>query len=388
MANDMTYTQAAAVLTEIIGQATGKFPIAPVNSAQFTNVAQTALKIGYDPLMQAISLIMNRTIFVIRPYMRKFRGLEVSNQRFGGFTRKLQLSDTDFTNDKTYELKDGESVDMYKISMPKPLQTNFYGQVVFKRQLTTFIHQLDLCFRNAEELAQFWTMQQQNSSDLIESAHEGLARAVICNIIAGKTICDPKSCIHLVSEYNKVIGQNYTTQEIMSPDIYSSFVKWAYARIAAISSMLTERTLLYQVNIDGTNTPHHTPYARQRVYLFAPDQYSINARVMADTFHDTFLRLAYNESVNFWQSAETTDEIDVTPVYLQTTGALNVGAETKVQKVFGVIMDEESAGYTVVNQWSSTTPLNSDGGYWNTFFHFTDRYLNDFTEKCVVLLMD
>ena len=41
-----------------------------------------------------------------------------------------------------------------------------------------------------------------------------------------------------------------------------------------------------------------------------------------------------------------------------------------------------------VNQWNAPTPFNVAGGYTNFYFHKSDRYLNDFTEKGVVLLLD
>ena len=59
-----------------------------------------------------------------------------------------------------------------------------------------------------------------------------------------------------------------------------------------------------------------------------------------------------------------------------------------MSKVFGVIFDEDAAGYTVVNQWSASAPFNARGGYTNIFWHSTDRYWNDFTENAVVLLLD
>ena len=56
--------------------------------------------------------------------------------------------------------------------------------------------------------------------------------------------------------------------------------------------------------------------------------------------------------------------------------------------IFGVMFDDEAAGYVRVNRWSAPAPFNARGGYQNTFWHFTDRYFNDFTENAVVLLMD
>ena len=41
-----------------------------------------------------------------------------------------------------------------------------------------------------------------------------------------------------------------------------------------------------------------------------------------------------------------------------------------------------------MNRSVDVTPYNAAGKYWNTFFHFTERYWNDFTENGIVLLLD
>ena len=74
---------------------------------------------------------------------------------------------------------------------------------------------------------------------------------------------------------------------------------------------------------------------------------------------------------------------------LATDGTLTTPeSNVVVENLLGVIFDEEALGMTVVNQWSATTPLNAAGGYWNMFYHFTERYYNDFTEKGIVLMLD
>ena len=121
------------MLNSIVSQATGKATIAPTNTSEFITVAQTALKTGYDPVMQSISQMMSRSIFSTRPYYRKFGGIQVNNQKWGNITRKLNISDKDWENDVRFELVEGESVDMYKVNKPNILQTNFYGANVYER---------------------------------------------------------------------------------------------------------------------------------------------------------------------------------------------------------------------------------------------------------------
>lgn len=389
--NDLTFNQLSMVLNSIVQQATGQQVQQATNTAEFVSVAQTALKTGYDPVLQAISQVLSRTIFSIRPYTRKFGGLMVSNQQFGNIVRKLNIADKDWEEDSRFELTDQNSVDMYKVNKPSILQTNFYGANVFEKSLTIFKDQLDCAFSNPDEFGRFVSMTMTNASDMIEQAHENLARATLANFIGGKISGDTASVIHLLTEYNTITGlqPSLTAETVYQPANFKPFMQWVYSRVASLSSLMTERTQKFHINVTGKEISRHTPVNKQKVYLYAPARYQTETMVLADVYHDNFLRMADNETVNFWQSIDKPDEINVQPVYLQADGTLKSDDTPLNQKgIFGVMFDEEAAGYTVVNQWSAPTPFNSKGGYSNIFWHFTDRYWNDFTENGIVLLLD
>lgn len=389
--NDLTFNQLSMVLNSIVQQATGQQAQQVTNTAEFVSVAQTALKTGYDPVLQAISQVLSRTIFSIRPYTRKFGGLMVSNQQFGNIVRKLNIADKDWEEDSRFELTDQSSVDMYKVNKPSILQTNFYGANVFEKSLTIFKDQLDCAFSSPEEFGRFLSMTMTNASDMIEQAHENLARATLANFIGGKISGDTASVIHLLTEYNTITGLKtpLTDETVYQPANFKPFMQWVYSRVASLSSLMTERTQKFHINVTGKEISRHTPVNKQKVYLYAPARYQTETMVLADVYHDNFLRMADNETVNFWQSIDKPDEINVQPVYLQADGTLKTDESPVNQKgIFGVMFDEEAAGYTVVNQWSAPTPFNSKGGYSNIFWHFTDRYWNDFTENGIVLLLN
>lgn len=389
--NDLTITDVGTILTSIAKQATGASALSVNNTKDFITVAQTTLKVGYDPLIASISQVLSKTIFSIRPYYRKFAGINVSNQRFGNITRKLNISDKDWETDERLPLTDGASVDMYKVIKPSILQTNFYGANKYQRHITIFKDQLDTAFSSPDEFGRFITMVMQNATDVIEQGHETLARSVIANFIGGILADEDNGTrtIHLLTEYNDLTGQTLTAETVYQADNFGNFMKFVVARIKSLSAMFTERTQLYQTQVTGKPITRHTPYRNQKLYLFSPTQYLTETAVLSDLYNDQYMKLMDFERVNFWQNPNSPDALNVMPIYLQSDGTLtSPSAAVNEPHVFGVLFDDEALGYTVVNQWSATTPFNAAGGYSNVYYHFTDRYWNDFTEKGVVLLLD
>ena len=385
--NTMSFEQDSTVLNSIRKQVTGEEAIAITNTSDFVSVATKTLQQGYDPVLNAITQMVSRTIFSIRPYNRKFAGIKMDSEQWGSITRKLSIADKDFENDVRFELEDGVAVDMYTVNKPNILQTNFYGQNVFEKSYTVFRDQLDNAFSSPAEFGRFMTMVTQNVSDMIEQCHESIARMTIGNFVGGK-VASNNSVIHVLTEYNEATGEELTARTVYAPENFGNFIKWLYARVATLTAMMTERTQEYQINVTGKEINRHTPYDMQRVYLYSPLLNEMNARVLADTFNDDFLKFAEVERVNYWQAVGSPMNLSVKPVYTNASGAVVNGENTTINNLIGVIFDRDALGFTTIHNWSATTPFNAKGGYWNVFHHFTERWFNDFTEKGIILTLD
>lgn len=392
--NDMTIEQSSAVLNALVLQATGRHPkLDTTNPKNFVTVAQTLLKTGYDPVLTAISQVLSRTIFSVRPYTAKFRGLEVSAQRWGNHVRKVNYLDQSFEDDDRLSLTDGSSVDPWIINKPSVIQTNFYGEHVFQRHTTIFKDQLDVAMSSASEFGSFVSGQLSNINDQIEQANEEFDRATIANFIVGKVAKHPPSVIHLVTEYNAYIGGEYTSETIREPEVYREFVKWVYARIKNLIDLLAERSVKWHICPIKNNAMaalmRHSPANRLKMYTYSPVMNEITARVLSEIYHDDKLSMIDHEEVTYWQNIDKPGSIKADAnVFDYVTGGIVATGETTVDNIFGVIFDEEAIGVTNVNQWAQSTPMNARGGYSNTFWHWTRRHWNDFTENGIVLLLD
>ena len=388
MANYPDITDIYIVLNAVMAQATGA-PLANIETADFTSLAQTTLKAGYDRVMESISQVLSKTIFSSRRYDRHFKGLEADAIKYGNHVRKLQVIDNEFETDQWLPLMDGQSVDQYTIKKPKVVQTNFYDQYTYQDHITRFRRQLDVAFTNEGELAQFLAMIMENIINRLEQADESLARGTLLNFIGAKLSQDSGNVMHLVTEYKAYAGISDAGWNVYAPDNYINFVKWMTGRIKTICGYLTERTKLYHMNLTNKPITRHTPYDRQKIYLLSSIENNISSSVMSDIYNDELLKMADHELVNYWQTPTAPGSIYVTPKYIDADGVEQTSESAVTSNdVIGVIFDDEAVGYTIIEDWMGTTPMNVAGEYFNTYFKRNYRYWNDLTENGIVLAMN
>lgn len=402
MANDLSFNQLSTVLKTIFLEATGESPnLGPIDTSSFVSVAQTALKTGYDPLATAISQVLSKTIFSVRPYTRKFKGLNVSNQRYGNHVRKLTAIDKPFEEDDRFKLTDGESIDQYVVNKPKVLQTNFYGANVYQKSMTIYKDQLDCAFSSPDEFASFITMIMQNASDMIEQAHEETARAALHNLANGiysmeeeaSSSIEPakanggKRSLNLLKLYNQESGKTLKVADVYKAENFEGFIKFVFTTINNIADLMTDRNTLFCSQLTGYDIVRHTPKNRMKFYLYSNLVNKINSEVYSSVFNPDFLKLVDFETVNYWQSPIYPTSVSGKVNILTKSGTVNILSGARLDNLLGVLFDEEAAGYTTINEWAQPTPFNAKGGYYNQFWHFTDRYWNDFTENAVVFYM-
>lgn len=407
--NSLSYQNIGTIMTAIVSQAGGRAALANIDTKDFVSVAQVGLSLPMDAVMNAISGVLGATIYAVRPKSAKLRGMEKSLPRWGAYMRKLSIADSDWKDDPAYtwpvaydstqtghETGDGYSVDQWSIKKPDILQTNFFGSSVYSDHYTVTQKQLETAFSGPEELGSFISMLATNMSNRLEMAKDGTARGLLANLI-GSLIAEANGSssprvVKLLTEYNAQCGLTganaLTATTVYLPDNYPAFIKWAFARIAQLSDLMTENSTMFQTIVNSKNVYRHTEEERQKIYLYSPQKHAIAARVLADTYHDNYLKKADVESVNFWQSILTPDTIKVKPSYTNTSGVVVEASSTITQaNIFGVMFDEDAAGFAYTDRQSIATPINAAGLYYNIWVHARQRVVQDNTEKAIVLLL-
>ncbi len=388
----MGFTQASTLLNSIVQQMTGKASLAATNTSGFVSQAQTALLSGADPLCNALSQVLSKTLFSIRPYDAKFVDVQRDAIAWGNHVRKINYASDGVANIDKYDLTDGNSVDQQIVKKPNVLQTNFYSRDSYQDFYTIPRDQLNLAFSSPEEFSRFITGITTEVSNKLESYRESWARLAMLNFIG--------ACInlgrvrHMLTEYATAFGitsGGNPDPTAVLPNHMDGFTKWLFAEIRTMSDRMTHRSVEYQTNVTGHDIYRHTPKEFQRLYMYAPFMAQVDARVLSAVFNPGYLNIGRREDVAYWQNitAANADKVSITPSQINpSTGAYAAGSAVSNKSVLGVLMDYEAVGTTQMSESLEPAPYNARGKYTTMWYSAEFRAWNDLTEKGVVFLLD
>jgi len=391
--NTMSFQQAASILTSLTLQLTGESNLAVQNLSDYISVGQKALRTGYDPLAIGVSQMVSKTIFAYRPYTGALSILDRDNVEWGAITRKVNAIQQPVETSGVYGLTDGQHApDMFDVKKPKLYQTNFYGFDVWSDHVSVTRQQLKNAVSKPSEMGRLLDLILGTKANEMELSREAFRRATLANMIGAlKAIGNAAQVRHLLTEYNAATGLSLTATTVKQPSNYAGFIRWSYSEIAKVSDKMTAMNAAYHLNPTEGTILRHTPKELQRLYIYSGALHEVDANVLATTFNAS--RVAdklppVTASVDFFQSFNTPDSVNVTPAYIGADGAVATATAQEVTNIFALLADRDALGVNFYDQSVDVSPYEAAGKYYNYWYHDAHRYYNDVTENAVLFLMD
>lgn len=415
MANSILPVQIYNNFNAIIDSVTGKTgSTGSVDLKNVITVGQASQMYGYETTLNQLSIAMGRVLMAVRPYNSRFGLIESTPEEYGQLKRKISYFSGTFEKAEDWNdtatvasatLKDGASIDHYKIAKRYPLEVWFGGNKVIQKHYTRFRKQLKVAFSNAEDFARFYQGEAVQINNEIQMMKEAENRALVCNFMAACYQCTTANTNYpagmarnMTKEFNTKFGTEYTTAELLSTHL-PEFTKFFASVLKYQSDMLAQATVLYHVtptNKKGDDGKaltlwRHTPKADQRLMLASNVLYDMETMVYPEIFHDGYLKLDQYEAVPYW--LDPTDPLSLFNVKGITTLASATGlpqdytVTLNKPKFLGFMFDRWALATSYRQDDVITTPVNGAGDYYNTFYHWAKDYHNDFTENAVVFYM-
>lgn len=397
-------TDIYTIANQLVKEVTGQTPaISAVDTSSFINVGQMCLNQSKEGTLQALSNMVARTIITTRAYSGRFTSVEVTSQEWGLFIRKIaffsgKFDETKFINtvQNPNTLRDGQSVDMYKISKRYPLEMWYTGQCTLDQTYTTFRNQLTTAFTSESEFSAFLAGIATEVANDIARWKTAENRAVVMNFI-GSLYNTGKAGqkVNLTKEFNAARGTAYKTADLLTTHL-QEFLSFFVSFLQTQAALLEESTDLYHLTpacTDDSGDPlvllRHTPKSEQKLLLYQPLINDAKSWVYPAIFGPGYLSFGSYEGVNFWQNINDKAAIDVIPAQFNVdTAKQETGTEVKLDYVVGLLYDRRALATVYMQDSVYTTPFNTKGEYYNTEHHWKMNYMQDPTENAILFFMN
>ena len=417
MGRTFTPKDAYSIMNLLVKQATGQQSINVVDSSSFVSAGETVLATGVENTINALSIIIGRTLVSVRPYQAKLNIINALNtdlytnrlRKISYYSRENEASGdwntdlfTNLANDYDNGSNGGKSTaSMWQQNAPVALEMNFGGQDVCETSTTIYDNQLKVAFRDEASFMEFMSGVMTEKANDMESTKEAFNRMTILNHIAGCYDIDATinagQVINLTKAFNDRFGTTYTSKELRTTHLIE-FLKFFVSTFKITSDYMTNRSAKYHwspaktVGEKSYTLLRHTPKAKQRTILYSPLFVEAEANVFPEIFNPEYLNIETQyEGVTYWQSINDPASIDITPaipdVAGTASGAQGIGSEVKLDYVVGMIFDEDAILTDFQFEDALTTPMEARKRYRNIFWHWSKNAINDFTENCVVFIM-
>lgn len=412
MPRAFTPIDACSIMTTLVEQITGETGIATVDASTFASAGETVLSYGTENVLNALSILVGRTLMAVRPYEAKLRILNALNtdlysnriRKISYYSKKPKNSG-EFNTNLFTNLAEGydngrngnqSTASMWEQSTPVALEMNFGGQSVWQDELTIYESQLKVAFTDASSFANFMTGIMTEKANDIESQKEAYNRLALLQKVGqvyDMSSVMKGSVVNLTSEFNTKYGTSYTSEELRTTYL-KEFLQFYVAYFKTISDRMTNRTASFHyspaktVGSEDYVLLRHTPKSRQKAIMYNPLFTDAKAQVFSEIFNPQYLDINNAEMVDYWQSFDAPTQVDITPAVIDTdTGLQKAGARVQIDYLVGMLFDEDALMIDYQLDDARTTPLEARKNYRNVWYSFSRNIISDPTENCIIFIM-
>lgn len=314
-------------------------------------------------------LRINRSIISFRSYQSKYRPIIFDDMRWGAIVQKIKAEMPTASADEAYDLKDGESIDMYKVAKPKLHQKFFVTRTPYNFHVTIQEWQLRRAFVSEEAFGALISAIFGECQNKLEMTFEGLGRSTLNFGIAN--CYDTGQEVKLLTMYKAATGKTLTSAQAMFD---SDFLRFAVAKMNVYATRMEVMSTLY----NAEEFTRHTPKSYQRFATIVDYKEQLATVVQWAAFQSRYVEMESGMELPFWQSVEDPFGINVTDEEDNTV---------KATDIIAVIHDRDALGTYRKEKRVATTPLNAAGLYVNTYWHEEQMWFCDRSENMLIFTL-
>lgn len=384
------YTLMNTVTSEIIGKS-------DVVKEDLSNVVDVGKELfsntDVDNYVKSLVNHIGKVIFVNRPYTGNVPSMMMDSWEFGSVLEKIQADIPQATENKSWELTDGQSYDPNVFYKPTVSVKFFNSRVTFEVPMSFTEKQVKDSFSNAAQLNGFLSMLYTAVDKSMTVKVDSLVMRTIDNMIAhtlhaefpavkdgNYSAVSGTKAVNLLNLYNAKYSKTLTAEQaVTDPDFirYASYIMGVYAdRMGKLST-------LFNVG----KKERFTPSDMLKVVMLSDFEKAASTYLYADTWHNENVKLPTAETVPYWQgSGQNYSFADTSKIHVSITDGSSGTVEVSAAGILAIMYDRDAMGVCNTDR-RVTTQYNAKAEFFNNFYKFDASYFNDLNENFVVFFV-
>lgn len=390
----MTVQQIHTLMNTVTSEILGKSDVVKEDLSNVVDVGKELFSnTDVDNYVKSLVNHIGKVIFVNRPYTGNVPSMMMDSWEFGSVLEKIQADIPQATENKSWELTNGQSYDPNVFYKPTVSVKFFNSRVTFEVPMSFTEKQVKDSFSNAAQLNGFLSMLYNAVDKSMTVKVDSLVMRTIDNMIAHtihaefsavnddnySTVSGTKA-VNLLKLYNAKYSKTLTAEQaVTDPDFirYASYIMGVYAdRMGKLST-------LFNVG----KKERFTPSDMLKVVMLSDFEKAASTYLYADTWHNENVKLPTAETVPYWQgSGQNYSFADTSKIHVSITDGSSGTVEVSVSGILAIMYDKDAMGVCNTDR-RVTTQYNAKAEFFNNFYKFDASYFNDLNENFVVFFV-
>ena len=395
----MTVNQIYTLMNTVTGEILGKSDIVAEDLSNVVDIGKELFSnTDVDNYVKSLVNHIGKVIFVNRPYAGNVPSMIMDSWEFGSVLEKIQADMPAATENKSWELTDGQSYDPNVFYQPKVSAKFFNSRVTFEVPMSFTEKQVKDSFSSAAQLNGFVSMIYNAVDKAMTVKIDALIMRTIDNMI-GQTLhaefpsvtngdyskvsgIKAVNLLKLFNDHRKAQGIDLalTAEEaITDPD----FIRFASYTMGVTADRMTKMSTLFNVG----KKERFTPADALRVVMLSDFQKAAKTYLYSDTRHSELVTLPDAETVPYWQgSGQNYSFAKTSAINVKINTGSDAATAVTASGILAVMYDKDAMGVCNSDR-RVTTNYNAKAEFYNNFYKYDASYFNDMNENFVVFFV-
>ena len=395
----MTVNQIYTLMNTVTGEILGKSDIVAEDLSNVVDIGKELFSnTDVDNYVKSLVNHIGKVIFVNRPYAGNVPSMIMDAWEFGSVLEKIQADMPAATENKSWELTDGQSYDPNVFYQPKVSAKFFNSRVTFEVPMSFTEKQVKDSFSSAAQLNGFVSMIYNAVDKAMTVKIDALIMRTIDNMI-GQTLhaefpsvsngdyskvsgIKAVNLLKLFNDHRKAQGIDLTltaAEAITDPN----FIRFASYTMGVTADRMTKMSTLFNVG----KKERFTPADALRVVMLSDFQKAAKTYLYSDTRHRELVTLPDAETVPYWQgSGQNYSFANVSDIHVNIADGSGHTVEVNASGILAVMYDKDAMGVCNSDR-RVTTNYNAKAEFYNNFYKYDASYFNDLNENFVVFFV-